>query len=100
VATVFPQPRLPNGCRLDDAIGHRFAVIVDPSVSARMEGNNRASLDCADVVIIDDYGADIAIWLEDAKACAVVLRPDRYVFGVAASASELADLAGVLSAIT
>ncbi len=69
---IFPQPVLPDGRRLDEAIGgYRFAVLSPFAI---------------DVPYIPIEGPQ-----------AVVLRPDRYVYGTARNAAELKTLLGGLS---
>jgi hypothetical protein len=70
---VFPQPMLPDGRRLDAAIGgYRFALLSPWKVET-------------DVAVVPYPGDE-----------AILLRPDRYVYGVARSKSELSPLlAGV-----
>jgi 3-(3-hydroxy-phenyl)propionate hydroxylase len=66
---IFPQPVLPDGRRLDEAIGgYRFAVL--------------SPFQC-DVPFIPIEGPE-----------AIVLRPDRYVYGTARNAAELNTLLG------
>jgi 3-(3-hydroxy-phenyl)propionate hydroxylase len=70
---IFPQPVLPDGRRLDEAIGgYRFAVLTRENVKlpkhfARVPFEGKES---------------------------IVLRPDRYVYGRARSAAELESLIG------
>jgi len=66
---IYPQPVLPDGQRLDEAIGgYRFAVLSPFPVERGY------------------------IPIEGTEA--VVLRPDRYVYGRARSAAELETLLG------
>jgi 3-(3-hydroxy-phenyl)propionate hydroxylase len=65
---------------MDEAIGQRFAVIGD---AALLEGLPSS------VVTLADVGRD---WLASHEARAVVLRPDRYVFGLARNRAELEAL--------
>jgi 3-(3-hydroxy-phenyl)propionate hydroxylase len=66
---IFPQPVLPDGRRLDAAIaGYRFALLSPWKIEA-------------DVAVVPYPGDE-----------AILLRPDRYVYGVARSKSELSPL--------
>lgn len=70
---IYPQPMLPDGRHLDEAIGgYQFALLCpkDISVKAKMK-------------IIPVDGPE-----------AVVLRPDRYIYGTARSAAGLRTLLG------
>jgi 3-(3-hydroxy-phenyl)propionate hydroxylase len=69
-AEIFPQPVLPDGRRLDAAIGgYRFAVLSPWKVRA------------TGLSVVPFDGAD-----------AIVLRPDRYVYGRAGTPDELSRL--------
>ncbi len=87
---VAPQPVLADGRRMDDAIGYRFAVVIrDDLVAAAGD-----LLGGRDIAVVSDaaYGG----WLEAMGAIAVVVRPDRYVFGAARDFDELrAALVGI-----
>lgn len=70
---VFPQPVLPDGRRLDEAIGgYRFAVLTNEKIP------------------IPGSMAHVPFDGEES----IVLRPDRYVYGRARSAAELQSLIG------
>lgn len=77
VGTIFPQPRLPDGRLIDETIGRRFAVAGDAVLLDGLPSN---------ITTLADVGRD---WLVRHDARAVVLRPDRYVFGLARSRAEL-----------
>jgi 3-(3-hydroxy-phenyl)propionate hydroxylase len=77
VGTIFPQPVLPDGRLMDEAIGPRFAVVGEAAVLKGLE---------SDVVLLPDVGLD---WLARRDARAAVLRPDRYVFALARDRAEL-----------
>ena len=87
---VGEQPTLADGRRLDDAVGYRHALLVDASLadSARVLAAGR---DLA-VVVADSEAA--RGWLGRLQAHAVLLRPDRYVAGVARDATGLPALLG------
>jgi 3-(3-hydroxy-phenyl)propionate hydroxylase len=82
--TVGEQPRLADGMRLDDCVGYRYALLVDPSCTVR-------SVDARLVVVPADSDAARA-WLARLGAHAVLLRPDRYVAAVATDADGVARL--------
>lgn len=84
--TLFPQPRLVGGHLLDDAIGHRWAVLGAVDASTCPPG----------IAAIADPGPEIATWLTAREALAVILRPDRYIFGLARDQAELAKLTRAL----
>ncbi len=71
--TYFPQFIAADGARLDDVLGDGFWLI-----DRRDTSTSR----------LDPFGAQIAAWLEAHTAEAVLVRPDRHVFGTG-TASDL-----------
>ena len=89
------QPRLADGRLLDTALGSGFAVLAaDNAICAALPTAGRLKFDrlgtrwLTDPVLTD--------WLVALGTPLVVLRPDRYVFGVAAGPDQLAHLASQL----
>ena len=85
----FPQPRLPDGRLLDELLGRRSAVIgradaLAAACPATLERWRRAG-----AIVIDQPAAPLSDWLEAHHAHAVILRPDRYIVGVARTGAEL-----------
>ena len=85
---MFPQPRLPDGRRLDEAVGDRFALLSTLPLSSplslwtrRPGGEGRR--DGLDLAFIDAPGPAVEEWLAAREAVAVIVRPDRYVFALA-----------------
>jgi 2-polyprenyl-6-methoxyphenol hydroxylase-like FAD-dependent oxidoreductase/catechol 2,3-dioxygenase-like lactoylglutathione lyase family enzyme len=89
--------------RFDDVVGRGFALIVaagDPLAAVGREqralvealGMKLASLDRAAPHGVRDLDGRLSGWLREHGAHAVVVRPDFYVFGSAASAQELPSL--------
>jgi 3-(3-hydroxy-phenyl)propionate hydroxylase len=70
VGTIFPQPRLPDGRLMDEAIGQRFAIVGETSLLASAR---------PDAVLLPGIGKD---WLTMHGLQAALLRPDRYVSAV------------------
>lgn len=89
---VLPQLRLAAGRRLDEAVGSRFAVLsaLPPgalaALAARMRGEHQGGLDIA---FVEAPGPEVEEWLAEHEAMAVIVRPDRYVFGIARDEAEL-----------
>jgi 3-(3-hydroxy-phenyl)propionate hydroxylase len=77
VGTIFPQPRLADGRRMDEAIGQRFAVVGDAEMLADLQTS---------AVQLPGVAAD---WLARHRARAAILRPDRYVFALANDRADL-----------
>ena len=96
VGVVFPQPLLPDGRKLDEAIGNRFALIGEAATIAQLASAARARLDVLGAAVIDRPGEEIEAWLAEQGAHALILRPDRYVLGIARNAEELASLCSML----
>lgn len=90
---LFPQPWVLKAdgrrVRLDEAIGTGWALI------ARDANGVPAADDVAVFVVgrdVSDEGGTLSQWLEAFGTDAVLLRPDRYVFGVASGLSEIQSL--------
>lgn len=94
--TLFPQPRLPDGRLLDEAIGERFAVIGEGEALDRADAATRARWREAGVAVLRDAGAAVDAWLHAHEATAIVLRPDRYLLGAARDPGELAALTALI----
>jgi 3-(3-hydroxy-phenyl)propionate hydroxylase len=93
---VFPQPPLDDGRLLDEATGARFAVLGEPGVLAAASAATRARWARLDACVLDAPGRGVGEWLAQHGARAVVLRPDRYVAGIARTGAELDALAAAL----
>jgi 3-(3-hydroxy-phenyl)propionate hydroxylase len=79
---IAPQPRLHDGRRLDDIVGYRFALVALPELLGECPDlPDQAAR--ADVQLIASEDASIRAWLRSTGAVAQLVRPDRYVFGVA-----------------
>ena len=72
VGTIFPQPRLADGRLMDEAIGQRFAIVGETALLEHLR---------PDAVQLPGVGQE---WLSAHGLRAALLRPDRYVFEVAA----------------
>lgn len=83
------QPRLTNGELLDDVVGYRFAVVGDPACLSEISAATQALIDSLDISVVDDNSDEIRRWLDKLGVKAVVVRPDRYVFGTAGSVADL-----------
>lgn len=83
--TLSTQPLLPDGRRLDDVVALRFLVVVSPGLAdAIPEG--------VDAVVMSEPPGVIDPLLRAYGCRALVVRPDRYVLGVAGDADELGSL--------
>jgi len=96
VAQVFPQPLLADGRRLDAVIGQRLAVLATPALLAAASDATRRWWRWHGVALHPATDPALLDWLHQHGAAAVVLRPDRYVAGVARDAAELDRLTAAL----
>ena len=85
----FPQPRLADGRLLDELLGRRSAVIGSAEAIAAAAPATLARWQRAGAIVIDRPEAPLANWLDAHAARAVVLRPDRYIVGVARTGPDL-----------
>ena len=96
VAQVFPQPQLADGRLLDAALGLQFAVIGDADVLAAASEATRANWEAQGAVVLPARDPEIQGWLQQQGVHAVVLRPDRYILGVARTGAELDNISTLL----
>jgi 3-(3-hydroxy-phenyl)propionate hydroxylase len=80
-----------DGTRMDDQVGDAYALFVRPDALAQAKG-----MAWAGVTVVEAKLPQLAMWLEQLEAAAVLVRPDRYVAGVAASVADLDALAALL----
>jgi 3-(3-hydroxy-phenyl)propionate hydroxylase len=82
--TMFPQPTCGSGARrlrMDDALGEGAWLITRGAAHAIAPGLTRIALDSPTLA---PFRASLEAWLEGHGAEAVLVRPDRYVFGAGA----------------
>jgi 3-(3-hydroxy-phenyl)propionate hydroxylase len=87
-ATRAGQPRLADGTLLDERVGYRFALLASGRLVDALPGSLRARLDDTGVVVVIATGR-AADYLAGLGVDAVVIRPDRYILGVASTPAEL-----------
>jgi len=96
VGRVFPQPLLDSGLLLDALVGQRFSLIAEPALleatAHASHASARAICAALGVALLPAHDAELRAWLAQQQVAAVMLRPDRYVMGVARSAQELLQL--------
>jgi 3-(3-hydroxy-phenyl)propionate hydroxylase len=84
--TLCPNPLLPQGQRLDDAVGTGFALITTSPLGQR----DAALLVDHDVaVLVAQPGSELEKWLRRGRAVAAVVRPDRTVMSAGRDAAAL-----------
>jgi len=90
---------------LDDATGGGFVLLTtSPDMLTGLDAEQREGLDrigggtfvvgdaAGPLPALNDTGGDLGAWFAAHGAAAVVLRPDRYVYAIAANTAELARL--------
>jgi 3-(3-hydroxy-phenyl)propionate hydroxylase len=96
VACAFDQPRLDDGRWLDEAVGVRFAVLGDPEMVRAATPSAQARWRSLDAAVLPGASSELSRWLDRNGAGALILRPDRYLFGLARNAAELDCLSALL----
>ncbi|MEN9888976.1 MAG: hypothetical protein RL559_1013, partial [Pseudomonadota bacterium] len=96
VAQVFAQPLLDDGRLLDAALGLHFAVIADEAVLKGVSVETRARWRAQGVHCLPASDREVRVCLQQLGVRAVLLRPDRYIAGVAHTSAELEDLSALL----
>ncbi len=96
VAQVFPQPQLDDGRLLDAVLGLHFAVIGEPALLDGVGTETQALWRAQGVVVLPAHDRQVRDWLQQHGLRAVLLRPDRYIAGVAQTPAELDDLSTLL----
>jgi 3-(3-hydroxy-phenyl)propionate hydroxylase len=95
--TLSAQPKLADGQALDDAVGYRFAIVAEPCCLADTSAATKALLQLLEIAVIDASG-EAADWIAGLNVSAVLIRPDRYIFGSAHNAAEVDALVSKLDA--
>ena len=90
VARPFPQPRLADGRLLDERVGGRPAIVATPAFLADLPAATMRAWADRGFALVEAGEGELARWLAEQAVGAVVVRPDRYVAGVARDAGELA----------
>ncbi|WP_216893684.1 bifunctional 3-(3-hydroxy-phenyl)propionate/3-hydroxycinnamic acid hydroxylase [Nocardia alni] len=95
--TLSAQPRTASGRLLDDVVGYRFAVVGDPAVLSGTTDRTKALLESLGTHVLDEFSGEVRDWVTGLGAAAVIVRPDRYLFGAAGNATELDALVATLA---
>ena len=93
---ISRQPLLQAGIRLDDHVGYGFAAILRPDFAAELPSDVFEQFAVRGIMPVIADEPDLATWLHDIGAPAVLVRPDRYMLGEAQSVSELQALAALV----
>ncbi len=84
---VTPQFRLADGSLMDDSTGHRYLLLCQPAALPLAASLAKPVVTCR----VADQPA-MQAWLDSLGACAALIRPDRYLYGVAATTADLGPL--------
>ncbi len=83
--TLFPQPRMDDGRLMDERFGRGWRL-----VSLRVPaGTARAGLQLIDLGRTPELEGVVETWMHKHGCCAALVRPDHYVYGVAANEAEV-----------
>lgn len=96
VGQPFPQPLLADGQLLDAHIGNRFAVIGRPALLGAVSEETKARWKRSNVVVMATQERALLDWLDSHGMGATVLRPDRYILGLAKTPGDLDAIAACL----
>lgn len=95
--TLAPQPCLRENRRMDDVTGLHFAVLVTAGMAAGFSRATHERLRAAGAVLVEGEADDYLMTL---SAQAVIIRPDHYYFGTAATLAEAEALIASLPVVT
>jgi 3-(3-hydroxy-phenyl)propionate hydroxylase len=93
---IFPQPRLANGDLLDQRIGARFAVIATQELLDSVSAATKQAWRHWAAQSLGIESTELEQWFNSQGVKAVILRPDRYILGVAQSQPQLEALSQTL----
>ena len=96
--TLSAQPRLADGTRMDDAIGFAFALVGTEAALADVLPGAGSLWEDLGVRVIAQSSGEVGAWLADLGVGAVLLRPDRYIFGTGNSAEDVDNVLEALRA--
>jgi 3-(3-hydroxy-phenyl)propionate hydroxylase len=90
VGQIFPQPLLSTGGRLDALVQQRFAILTRQAILGKASEASLLACQQKNVAILTD--AALLPWLDEQGLDAVIIRPDRYIYGVAKDVAALDEL--------
>jgi 3-(3-hydroxy-phenyl)propionate hydroxylase len=96
--TLSAQPRLADGTRMDDAVGFAFALVGTEAALAGVVPVAESLWTDLGVRVIAQSSGEVGAWLDELGVGAVLVRPDRYIFGTADSPEDVDSLLNALRA--
>jgi 3-(3-hydroxy-phenyl)propionate hydroxylase len=93
---LAPQPILVGGQRLDEKVGYRFAALMQPSLLQDLEPALLENCKRRGVTCVADDNPELIDWLGHSEAAGALVRPDRYVMGLAKTPDEMRALLAAL----
>ena len=85
----FPQPQLEDGRLLDELLQRRGAIIGSRQALSAASPETAERWQRSGAIVIDRPDPRLQDWLHAHDASAVILRPDRYIVGVARTGADL-----------
>ena len=92
IGSLFPQPKLQSGSLLDDEIGNGFALITSMSFQSETTKKDAEKFINLGINIISNATEELESWFKSHSVGAALIRPDRYILGVAERQSDLSGL--------
>lgn len=86
--TLFPQPTLADGMRMDTRFGHGWRLVLDATLAPPAADTGLVTIAFGHDGLHEADGV-VAAWFARHACHAALLRPDHHVFGTAADASAL-----------
>jgi 3-(3-hydroxy-phenyl)propionate hydroxylase len=77
---------------LDVKLGYKFALIALPELFQEATDECKEIWESLSVRQLPAKDRSVLNWLTEHGVCAVLMRPDRYIFGVAATSAEFVEL--------
>ncbi|ACM40075.1 MULTISPECIES: bifunctional 3-(3-hydroxy-phenyl)propionate/3-hydroxycinnamic acid hydroxylase [Rhizobium/Agrobacterium group] len=90
---ISRQPILTSGRPLDDVVGNAFVVLGAQDVLDKVSQDTRRRWHDVGLVCLADEGGD---YLAEIGAMAIIIRPDRYILGIANSPQDLDRISELL----
>jgi 3-(3-hydroxy-phenyl)propionate hydroxylase len=87
--TLFPQPRLMDGTLMDQRFGGGWRLVLDGTPCLFVPPGAPQTIDLS---AQPEAEGVVAAWMQHHGCHAALLRPDHYVYGTAATATELRSL--------